>query len=650
MKFTKLIIVSVMLSLPQILTAQCSFSGNIETIAGDHTSGYSGDGGLGTGAQMGSPFSVAVSPVDEDLYIADYFNNCVRRVSHTDGVISTYVGTGIAGYNGDGLSALTTQLNGPTGLVFDTDGNLYIADKYNERIRKVDHLTGLVSSVAGNGLHGGGDDGAGGEYEFGNDGPATAAALTYPIAMAFDCGGNMFIADQGSHTVRRVDNATQIITRFAGNHISGFVEDGVPATATSINQPSGIAVDCATNKVYISDTWNDRIRLVNSAGIISTVVGNGSPGYSGDGGSALEASIFGPWGIMLDACGDLYICDYDNYVVRKVTGGNITTVAGINTRGYSGNGGNPADAEVYLPASIASSAAGVFYIADYGNYVVRSIGAPVFAGRAINGGTTQTVHVCKNSTGLSIDKLLATKDETALTESWAVSIAPLTGTLIAGTNTTAANGVVMPAGFVYVPANGFIGRDEFTVRMSDGTSKASTTITVWVDEAPDAGVITQKILAGDTILLSSSGYANGTWTSTDPLIATVDTNGKVTPVSNGTVIVSYTVASKCGSASASTAIVSHVPEIAGNKMIVFPNPSNGSFRFDLTSIDEHSMQLIATDATGRVVHIEKLNAVKGINNFNISLPSTLPRLSYLWLSLYDDKGRKNGSTAIMLQK
>ncbi|GAA4466320.1 hypothetical protein GCM10023093_20290 [Nemorincola caseinilytica] len=644
MKFIKLIAAGVVLSLPQMLKAQCGLSGNIQTIAGDHTTGYTGDGGIGTGAQMGSPYSVAVSPIDEDLYIADHFNNCIRRVSHVDGTITTYAGTGVAGYNGDGGAAAATQLNGPTGLTFDAAGNLYIADKYNERIRKVDHVTGIVTTVAGNGYHGGWQG-----HDFGNDGPAIAAALTYPVAMAFDCDGNMYIADQGSHTVRRIDNVTQIITEFAGNHAGGYSGDGIPATAASINQPSGIAIDCATNSVYFSDTWNNRIRKVDNMGIITTVVGNGTAGYTGDGGSALSASIFGPWGIMLDDCNDLYICDYDNYVVRKVSGGVITTVAGTGERAYTGDGASPAEAGMYLPSSIAKGASGAYYIADYGNIVVRSVGGPSFAGRAFNGGTTQTVHVCRNSKGVSIDKLLATADVAGQAETWTVSVAPANGTLITANGAVSENAVVTPAGFMYVP-NGTANKDEFTVRMSDGASNASTTITVIIDEMPDAGTVSQTSVADNVISLASSGEQGGAWTTSDPSIATVDANGNVTAITNGVVTINYTVTGKCGARSASASIVSQVTDMPANKLVVFPNPNNGSFRFDLIGKQDQAMKLVATDVTGRVVYTEDLKVVEGINTFNVTLPLSIPRPSLLWLTLRDDSGRKYGTIAVTVQK
>lgn len=644
LKFIQLIAASVALSMPLISVAQCGFSGNIETIAGNHSVGYTGDGGIGTSAQMRSPYSVAVSPLDGDVFIADYFNNVVRRLSHSTGMITTYAGTGVKGFNGDGLPSTMTQLAGPTGLRFDPAGNLYIADKFNERIRKV-NLMGIVSTVAGNGLHGGWQGAA-----FGNGGPATAAALTYPVAIAFNCAGDMYIADQGSQTVRMIDHVTGIITRFAGTHKGAYNNDGIPATAAHLNHPTDIAVDCGNGDVYISDTWNNRIRKVNNAGVISTVAGNGTAAYSGDGGYATSASIFGPWGIMLDGCGDLYICDYDNYVVRKVSGGNISTVAGLHLRRYTGNGGSPAEAGLYLPASIARSASGEFYIADFGNLVVRSIGGPTFGGRAFNGGTTQIVHTCKNSSGISVDKLLSTADAAGQTENWTLSVEPENGTVTPATGVVAENAVVTPTGFVYVPKNDFTGTDEFTVLMSDGATNASTTITVIVDEVPEAGAISQSNIAGNVISLTSSGNEGGTWTSSNPSIATVDANGYVTAVTNGVVTIEYTVNNNCGSKSASANIVSQVSEIAANKFVVFPNPNNGSFRFDFMAAKADAMTLVANDVTGRLIYSETMDAVEGINTFKISMPENLPRPSLVWLTLRDSKGLKVGSAAVTLQK
>lgn len=376
------------LTIQHAALAQCGTATNIITVAGNHTSGYSGDGGAGTSAQMGSPYAV-VSDAAGNVFIADYFNNVVRKLN-IYGVMSTVAGTGEPGYNGENLYATESRLNGPAGLAVDAFGNLYIADKFNERIRKVDGHTGRMTTIAGNGLHGGWN-GAG----FGNGGPATAASLTYPVAVALDCTGNIYIADNGSQTVRKID-PTGTITRFAGTHAGGYNGDAIAATSAMLNNPNGIAADCAGN-VYIADSWNNRVRKVDGSGIITTYAGNGTPAYSGDGSPAGSASLWIPWGITLDACNNLYICDYNNNAVRKVSGGYISTFAGRNERGYTGDGAQADSARIYLPSGIAIDGSNNIFIADYGNWVVRYIGTAHAASRAFAGGNTQSIYTCSNA-------------------------------------------------------------------------------------------------------------------------------------------------------------------------------------------------------------------------------------------------------------
>jgi len=626
------------LTAPYLAQAQCSYDTTITTIAGNHTKGYSGDGGPANSAQMKSPFSI-VCDASGNLYIADYFNHAVRKVN-TAGIITTVAGTGTAGYNGDGINATSAQLNGPAGVAVDAAGNLYIADKFNERIRKVNVSTGVITTIAGNGLHGGWQGAA-----FGNGGPATAAALTYPVGMAFDCADTMmYIADQGSQTVRSINLNTGIIVRFAGTHAGGYNGDGIAATAAKLNLPTSIATDCSGN-VYISDTWNNRIRKVNSSGTISTFAGTGTGGYTGDGGPATAAKLFGPWGIMRDACGDMYICDYDNKAVRKIDGsGVITTFAGNGLRGYTGDGAAATSARVYLPSAIAVGISNHVYVADYGNLVIRGIGVPGTGGRAFNGGTTQEIHVCQNDKPISIDQLMTIPDQMGgKSETWQVSVDPEHGSLT-GFNATVESkgGMVTPSGLYYTPEADFTGEDEFTVLMSDGTTTASTTITVHVDPLPNAGAITAANIHGrNTVALTNStADAGGVWTSSDETIATVSADGNVTAVTNGIVTIGYTVKNSCGSKTASANIKSEVTEIAAGKVLAFPNPNSGTFRCDFMSDADQAMTLIGTDITGRVVCTGNIQAVAGINTVSINLPATIQRPSIIRLSLVDGNNKK----------
>ena len=239
-----------------------------------------------------------------NLYIADGWNHRIRGVSPS-GIISTVAGNGAPWFSGDGGSATSASVCQPTGVAVDAAGNLYIADYGNHRIRGVSP-SGIISTVAGSGTQGFSGDG----------GPATSASLNYPGSVAVDAAGNLYIADSQNDRIRKV-SASGIISTVAGNGALGFSGDGGPASSASLLLPGGVAVDAAGN-LYIADSQNDRIRKVSASGIISTVAGSGAQGFSGDGGPATSALLYGPFGVAVDAAGDLYIGDFHNYRIRKV--------------------------------------------------------------------------------------------------------------------------------------------------------------------------------------------------------------------------------------------------------------------------------------------------------------------------------------------
>ena len=289
----------------------------IETIAGGSGSARE-DGGPAVAAQLSNPLSVAVDGAG-NLYIADVGNNRIRKVDPA-GVITTVAGTGARGLSGDGGAAVEARLGGPQGVAVDGAGNLYIA--HSGRIRKVT-AAGVIFKVVGGGLGGDG-------------GPGTAAQLDIPADVALDGAGNLYIAEEYGHRIRKVDAATGVITTVAGTGARGFSGDGGAAVEARLYQPTGVAVDGAGN-LYIADTGNSRIRKVDAAGVITTVAGGGS---GGDGGAAVAAQLRYPRGVALDGSGNLYIADVGNNRIRKVDpAGVITTVAGDGTRGYSGDGG-----------------------------------------------------------------------------------------------------------------------------------------------------------------------------------------------------------------------------------------------------------------------------------------------------------------------
>lgn len=323
------------------------YTGNIYTVAGNDTAGNTGDGGPAVSARLNTPAGLAVDG-SGNLYIADYSANVVRRVS-TGGTISTVAGNGTAGYSGDGAQATDAQLNAPYGVAVDASGNLYIADANNNTIRKVD-ASGVITTFAGTGF--GAGLGIGHGAYSGDGGSAVLARLSFPRSVALDAHGRLYIADAGNNVVRRVANDT--ITTFAGSGTRGFSGDGGSALAASMNFPASVAVSNA-GELYIADEGNNSIRKVNTAGIISTFAGTATSGYYGDGGAANTAQFRNPTGLAVNGNDWLYIADYSNNVVRL-----IGEPTGINTVNNSDNGlklyPNPATASftIELPSTNAT--------------------------------------------------------------------------------------------------------------------------------------------------------------------------------------------------------------------------------------------------------------------------------------------------------
>ncbi len=337
-------------------------TGIITTVAGlaPRQAAYSGDGGPATSAQILRPRGPAVDS-SGNLYFADWSGQRIRKVAMATGIITTVAGTGIQGLSGDGGPATSAQLSQPGAVALDGSGNLYIAEGLG--IRKVSGATGIITTVAGNGTVGRSGDG----------GPATSAQLGFPRSVAVDGLGNIYIADTAV-TIREVVAATGIITTVAGNGSAGYSGDGGPATSAQLGTPNGVAVDGACN-LYIGDL-NNVIRKVTAAtGIITTVAGNGTRGYSGDGGPATSAQLSGPLGVAVDGAGNLYIADGNNARVRKVTAatGIITTIAGNGIFGYSGDGGPATSAQLGPGAGVAVDTAGNVYVPDGNGSVVRML-------------------------------------------------------------------------------------------------------------------------------------------------------------------------------------------------------------------------------------------------------------------------------------
>ena len=483
-------------------------TGTITTIAGTGTAGFSGDGGPAILAEFNNPWGLALDTAG-NLYVTDIFNQRVRKID-TSGTVNTVAGNGTAGYNGDGIPATSASLNSPRGIVLDSSGDLYIADAFNFRVRKVD-TSGIISTFAGDGMQGFSGDGgpaidanvgrprglilrgnqllianagqghiryvgfasgiinslAGSFIGYDGDGhaplasqfnaptgmlllhsgsllvvdeinarvrtitssivttfaggyigdnqPATRAAFAAPENLAFDLFGNYYVADAGGNRIRKVD-PTGRITTVAGTGVSGYTGDSGPATQAQLYTPFGVAADPFGN-LFISDTTNLAIRKVDTSGTITTFAtdpsfsdlltvvsdnsgnlyvaddGNcvvhkitstgavsivagvvGNCGYNGDGIPATTALLNGPYGVAIDARGNLYLGDYGNNRVRKVnTSGIITTIAGNGNCGFSGDGGTATLAMLCSPEGVAVDPSGNVYIGDYSNLRIRKV-------------------------------------------------------------------------------------------------------------------------------------------------------------------------------------------------------------------------------------------------------------------------------------
>ncbi len=402
----------------------------ISTIAGTGTTGFSGDNGPATSATLSYPAGVSIDN-SGNVYISDYRNHRIRKVTISTGIITTVAGTGTSSYSGDNGPATSATLNFPHDMGFDSFGNLCIADRYNHRIRKVTISTGIITTIVGSGSAASNGDGA----------AATSAAVNAPVYCRFDTADNLYITEFNDNLtgnrVRKVftvstdiptaapsvqptyypslsPHSISVISTIAGTGVGGFSGDNGAATAATLNSPHGIVLDSSGN-VYFSEYSNHRVRKITaSTGIITTAVGTGSGSYCGDGGSPTSACVCAPHGLALDSSGNIYIGDHSNHRVRKVTIATnvISTIAGTGAATYSGDNGQATSATLYYPQGVAVDSSGNIYIGDLGNHRIRKVTAATsvistIAGTGTGGysgdGGQATAAAIMNPAGVNVD-------------------------------------------------------------------------------------------------------------------------------------------------------------------------------------------------------------------------------------------------------
>ncbi len=469
-------------------------SGGITTLAGTGMLSYSGDGGPATAAQMNQPAGIAVDG-SGNIYVVDSSNSRVRIIS-AGGVITTFAGTGAAGYSGDNGQATGAQLNNPWGVAVDGGGNVYISDTFNSVIRKV-LPSGVITTVAG-----------GGSAQ-GDGGPATGAALSLPQGIALDPVGNLFIADVGSARILKVSASDGTISTVAGNGTPGYTGDGGPATSAQLNTPTGIVVDAIDN-IFIADSHNNVVRRV-SAGTITTFAGTGVAGYSGDGGPGNKAQLTTPNGLALDISDNLYVADSGNSRIRELTvDGTISTISGGGTAGFSGDGGPAVTAQLNTPTGVAVDGTGNVYVVDSGNGVVRKLLRTfqlIMIGAAVDAASESATSV---SPGQIMVIYGAGLGPSALVQNQPVN--GVFGTQVAGTTVTF-NG--FPAPMIYTSANQVAAIAPYRVSFSPTAQVAvsyqnqtSAAITLPVVSSAPAFFTANQTGAGQAAVLDPDGTPN----------------------------------------------------------------------------------------------------------------------------------------------
>ncbi len=466
-----------------------SVSGGIfSALAGNGLQSFSGDGGPALAAQMNSPAGIAMDG-SGNIYIADPLNNRIRKMT-PGGAISTIAGTGVAGFSGDGQSALNARLNAPSGVAVDFAGTVYIADTNNNRVRVVTP-DGLIYTLAGNGN----------ASFFGDGGMAINGSLHAPHGVAVDTQGNFYIADTLDHRVRKVTQNGNIISTIAGNGAPGFSGDGGQGPDASLNLPVAVAVDPGGN-IYIADQGNGRIRRVNQNGAIATVAGNGN---------SPSSQLYNPSGVAVDAQGNIDIADSGHNQIRQAFAGGIVTIAGTGACCYAGDGGPATSALLNSPSGMVIDPSGIIYFADTGNNAIRSL----VGTSSVNASITSVNNGASNATGPVAPGEVVTISGVALGPPQLVGGLAVNGVLtteLSGT-TVSFNGMAAP--LIYTSAGlvsavvpfGITGTSAQVTVQYRGQAPAQTTVPVAA--AAPALFTADYSGSGQALAINQDGSTNG---------------------------------------------------------------------------------------------------------------------------------------------
>ena len=586
---------SKILFLSSLLLCGCSLyihAQIITTIAGIGPSGpggtFSGDGSPAIFAGLSNPGGIAIDTSGTILFV-DYGNRRIRKITPA-GIITTIAGNGTLTDSGDGGPATAAGLLTPWGLALDHAGNIYVTNN-SGRVRKISPA-GIITTFAGNGTFGHSGDG----------GPATAAQLESALDITVDVVNNVYFSD--GNLIRKVD-AAGTITTIAGAVTAGFSGDGGPATAARLNAVHGVKID-GTGNLYIVDRENLRVRMIDPSGIITTIAGTGVLGYTGDGGPATLAKLCYPEGVTIDSAGNIYLTDCMNYAVRVInTAGIITTIAGTGWLGFSGDGGPATAAQLYRPSLMAIKG-GNMYITDGWNHRIRMISPNNHAPR-YTGPHLQTTLACADF--ISLGALLAVRDsDVAQTVAWTAVYGPLHGVVTLPYSMATTGGVIVPSGILYAPASGYSGPDTIIVRATDAFSSDTTIIAITAWLPPVVGPITgpSDVCRFDSIVLADTTLS-GTWSGSGS--HALVSGGHVFGLSAGPDTVYYSRTNICG-----TTTISHPVMVLdctlgetssrpspGEVLRVWPNPNEGAFFVELNSGSLDEVRVVVTNTVGEKV-------------------------------------------------